>query len=406
MLHWELTAEGVFPTDAGLMLGVSGSCARQWFRDRGGVNPQLTHPVGRLRPRLTIVEREIIMVGVAAKKSIRAIAKELGRHPSTVMRDIALNGGGRGSTGRYRRLYRFGANRGGRDATVSYQAHIAQARSQARARRPKIGKIGRCEPLRVFVEQRLSEKHSPRQIAGVLARAFPDDPEMRVSHETIYRALYVQGRGELRRELTKCLRTGRALRKPRRSASVRRTRIPDMVSIAERPAEAEDRAVPGHWEGDLILGKDQRSQIGTLVERSSGFVILLHLPTSRHPAVVAEAMIDMMRGLPAILRRTLTWDQGLELSHHARITMATDMPIYFCDPHSPWQRGSNENTNGLLRQYFPKGTDLSIYGNDYLDYVAMQLNNRPRERFDFDTPALVLNRLLSNPTTTTVATTS
>jgi IS30 family transposase len=401
---WRLVVQGMTPTDAGPLLGVSGSCAREWFRDRGGVNPQLTDPAGRLRPRLTIAEREVIMIGVAAKKSIRAIAKELGRQPSTVMREIALNGGGRGSTGRYRRLHRFGANRGGWEATVRYQAHLAQARSQVRARRPKVGKIGRCEPLRVFVEQRLNDKHSPRQIAGVLARTFPDDPEMRVSHETIYRALYVQGRGELRRELTKCLRTGRALRKPQRSASVRRTRIADMVTIAERPAEVEDRAVPGHWEGDLILGKNQHSQIGTLVERSTGFVMLLHLPESRHPAVVADAMIDTMRRLPATLRRTLTWDQGLELAHHARITMATDMPIYFCDPHSPWQRGSNENTNGLLRQYFPKGTDLSIYGSDYLDYVALQLNNRPRERFGFDTPAQVLNQLLSNPTTNTVAT--
>ena len=397
---WELIVAGTTPTHAGPLLGVSSGAGRQWFRDRGGVNPQLSDPIGKVRPRLTIVERESIMVGVAAKKSIRAIAREVGRHPSTVMREIALNGGGRGSTGRYRRLHRFGANRGGWDATVTYQAHLAQARSQARARRPKLGKIGRCEPLRVFVEQRLNDKHSPRQIAGVLARTFPDDPEMRVSHETIYRALYVQGRGELRRELTKCLRTGRTLRKPQRSASARRSRIPDMVTIAQRPAEVEDRAVPGHWEGDLIVGKDQRSQIGTLVERSSGFVLLLHLPDSRHPAVVARAMIQTMRRLPATLRRTLTWDRGLEMAHHAHITMATDMPIYFCDPHSPWQRGSNENTNGLLRQYFPKGTDLSIYGSDYLDYVAMQLNNRPRERFGFDTPAQVLNQLLSNPTTT------
>ena len=279
---WELIAQGVTPTDAGPLLGVSGGAGRQWFRDRGGVNPQLTDPAGRLRPRLTILEREIIMVGVASEKSIRAIAKELGRHPSTVMREIALNGGGRGSTGRYRRLHRFGANRGGWDAAVRYQAHVAQSRSQGRARRPNVGKMGRCEPLRVFVEQRLNDKHSPRQIAGVLARTFPDDPEMRVSHETIYRALYVQGRGELRRELTKCLRTGRTLRKPQRSASARRTWISDTVTIAQRPAEVEDRAIPGHWEGDLIIGKEHHSQIGTLVERSSGFVLLLHLPDSRH----------------------------------------------------------------------------------------------------------------------------
>ena len=232
---------------------------------------------------------------------------------------------------------------------------------------------------------------------------------MRVSHETIYKhyyySLYVQGRGQLRRELSTCLRTGRTQRKPRKrtSASQTRSRIPGMVNIAERPPEADDRAVPGHWEGDLIIGKNQASQIGTLVERSSGFVQLLHLPNARTADVVAEGMINAIKDLPEELRRTLTCDQGSEMAEHARISIDAGIDIYFCDPHSPWQRATNENTNGLLRQYFPKGTDLSVHSAEYLAEVAAELNNRPRERYDFDSPAQVLNRLLSNPPNVTVA---
>ncbi|MGO9926319.1 MAG: IS30 family transposase, partial [Mycobacterium sp.] len=252
----------------------------------------------------------------------------------------------------------------------------------------------------------LLKKYSPEQIAGVLAQTYPDRPEMQVSHETIYKALYVQGRGGLRRELSTCLRTGRALRKPRgRTAErERRGRIPGMVNISERPAEAIDRAVPGHWEGDLIIGKDQASQIGTLVERSTGFVQLLHLPESRTADVVAEAMIAKIKELPDELRRTLTWDQGHEMAAHAKISIDGGIDIFFCDPHSPWQRGSTENTNGLLRQYFPKGTDLSVHTVEYLHQVAAELNNRPRKRYGFDSPAQVLDQLLSTPTETTVAT--
>ena len=240
----------------------------------------------------------------------------------------------------------------------------------------------------------------------MLARTYPDRPKMQVSHETIYKALYVQGRGELRRELTKCLRTGRALRKPRGRVGARSGcgRIPGMVNISERPAEVADRAVPGHWEGDLILGKNQHSQIGTLVERSTGFVQLLHLPARRDPETVADAMIATIKTLPEALRRSLTWDQGHEMLRHARISIDAGIDIYFCDPHSPWQRGSNENTNGLLRQYFPKGTDLSVHSADYLAEVAAELNERPRKRFGWDSPAQVLTRLLSSPTQTTVAT--
>jgi IS30 family transposase len=219
-----------------------------------------------------------------------------------------------------------------------------------------------------------------------------------VSDETIYRSLYVQGRGELNRELTRHLRTGRALRKPRRTPGQRLGRIPNMVSISERPPEVEDRAVPGHWEGDVVLGAEGKSAIGTLVERKIGFLLLLQLPDGRGAVAVQQAMITQMSQLPEILRRTLTWDQGTEMANHAQIAAATDLNIYFCDPHSPWQRGTNENTNGLLRQYFPKGTDLSFWGPGYLDYVAAELNNRPRKRLGWKTPAEALDELLSTST--------
>jgi transposase, IS30 family len=346
------------------------------------------------------------MIGTACGESIRSMGRRLNRAPSTIMREIANNGAARGLTGRYRAKYRFGARQAGWDAKSGYSARIAQRRSEQRARRPKTGKLGRCEALRDEVQALLVKKYSPEQIAGLLAKKYPERPEMQVSHETVYRALYVQGRGELRRELTRCLRTGRALRKPR--SRIRGTagqgRIAGMVNISERPADVEDRAVPGHWEGDLIIGKNQASQIGTLVERSTGFVQLLHLPARRDPETVAEAMITTIKTLPDALRRSLTWDQGSEMHQHARISIDADIDIYFCDPHSPWQRGSNENTNGLLRQYFPKGTDLSVHSADYLAEVAAELNERPRKRFDWDSPAQVLNRLLSPPTEATVAT--
>jgi IS30 family transposase len=403
---WELIAAGWASDDAGIAVGVSAKCGSKWFRRFGGVNPRSQEPAGRVRPRLSAGEREQIMIGTAHGESIRSIAARLGRAPSTIMREIHGNGRCREAPGRYRALHRFGANRGGWDARSGYSARIAQLRSEQRARRPKTGKLGRCPALRAQVQALLIKKYSPEQIAGVLATTYPDRPEMQVSHETIYKALYVQGRGELRRELAKCLRTGRALRKPRGRARTTdgRGRIPGMVNISQRPAEVEDRAVPGHWEGDLIIGQNQRSQIGTLVERSTGFVQLLHLPAGRHPEVVADAMIETIKTLPEALRRSLTWDQGKEMSAHARISIDAAIDIYFCDPHSPWQRGSNENTNGLLRQYFPKGTNLSVHSADYLAEVAAELNERPRKRFGWESPAQILNRLLSPPTDTTVAT--
>jgi IS30 family transposase len=403
---WELIADGCLPDDAGEAAGVSGSSARRWLRQRGGVNPQMREPQGQKRPRLTPLERDEISIGTACGESERSIAGRLDRAPSTIMREIVNNGRGHNAMGRYRALHRFGGNRGGWDAKSGYRASIAQVRSEARARRPKAGKLDRNPELCAAVKDLLHKKYSPEQIAGRLPKMYPDRPEMRVSHETIYKYVYVQGRGELRRELSACLRTGRALRKPRKrtSAPGPQRGIPGMINIAERPPEADDRAVAGHWEGDLIIGKNQASQIGTLVERSSGFVQLLHLPNRRSADVVAEEIIKTMKALPETLRRTLTWDQGTELTQHARISVAADIDIFFCNPYEPWQRGTNENTNGLLRQYFPKGTDLSVHSAEYLAEVAAELNNRPRKRHDFDTPAEVLDRLLSQPPQITVAT--
>jgi transposase, IS30 family len=278
-----------------------------------------------------------------------------------------------------------------------YRATIARQRADERGRRPRPAKIAACPRLRAQVQGWLESKWSPEQISTMLKAQFPDDAEMRVSHETIYQSIYVQGRGALRRELAACLRTGRALRKPRRKADERRGRIAGMVMIAERPAEADDRAVPGHWEGDLIIGAAGASAIGTLVERTTRFTMLLHLPHRHEPAAVAAAMTAAMSSLPAQLRRSLAWDQGKEMAGHAQITMATGMPVYFCDPHSPWQRGSNENTNGLLRQYFPKGTNLAVHSREHLHAVAAELNARPRKTLGWRTPAQALDQLLSQP---------
>jgi IS30 family transposase len=276
-----------------------------------------------------------------------------------------------------------------------YRALAAQGHAQYRAARPKTARLAGNDELREWVQARLRENWSPEQISVMLRREFPGRPEMRVSHETIYQAIYVQGRGALRRELAACLRTGRALRKPRRKDGERRGKIPGMVMISERPAEAQDRAVPGHWEGDLIIGAGHQSAIGTLVERSTRFVMLVHLPGGHGAGQVAAAMTEVMGTLPAQLRRSLTWDQGIEMTGHAQIALATDMDIYFCDPHSPWQRGSNENTNGLLRQYFPKGTDLAVHSRGHLQAVAAELNSRPRKTLGWKTPARALDEFLA-----------
>ena len=395
---WGHIKEGMSAGEAGVAVGVSFHSGRRWFADAGGVKPKFPdESAPRKRPRLTLEERNEIQDGVARDEPIREIARRLGRDPATISREIKRNAVCRGQSN-YRARHRFGVKwRGGHDPKPKYRAETAQARAHERARRPKPGKLATNERLREEVQTRLNDKHSPEQIAHRLRVDFPDDKEMRVSHETIYQSLYVQGKGNLRRELHTCLRTGRALRKPRRRADARRGRICGMVNISERPAEVADRAVPGHWEGDLIVGAQGKSAIGTLVERMSRFTLLLHLPDDHTAATVQEAIVTKMAELPSILRKTLTWDQGKEMANHVAIAATAELDIYFCDPHSPWQRGTNENTNGLLRQYFAKGTDLSAFPADYLDYVATQLNNRPRKTLGWKTPAEALDELLSDP---------
>ena len=286
-----------------------------------------------------------------------------------------------------------------------YRAGVGQDVADARRTRPKRRKLEDNPALLAEVVARLEKRHSPEQIAERLRVDFPDDPEMWVSHETIYQALYVQPRGELAKLVKTALRTGRAQRKAQGRKETGQGKLKDMINISERPKEADDRAIPGHWEGDLILGSTASSSaIGTVVERTTGFVVLLHLPTDRTAATLAHAMTAKVPEIPKILRRSLTWDQGSEMALHTKITEATGLPIYFCDPHSPWQRGTNENTNGLLRQYFPKGTDLSFYGPGWLDEVAAELNARPRKRLGWRTPAEELDRLLSDPSTFVAAT--
>jgi transposase, IS30 family len=381
---WRLIADGRSTVDAALEVGVEGSTGRAWFAQAGGMPPlDLAEPKGRY---LVFSEREEIALLRATGLGVRAIARQVGRDASTISRELARGCLKRRPRGRYR-------------------ASVAQFRAEERARRPKPSKLTLHPLLRAYVQQGLVDGWSPEQIAARLVEDFPDDESMRISHEAIYQALFVQGRGGLRRELTACLRTGRALRKPRRRTDGRRERFKDKVMISERPAEVDDRAVPGHWEGDLILGTGGTSAIGTLVERSTRFVMLLHLPNDHRAETVRDAIVQQITTLPEALRRSLTWDQGIELTRHAEITLAADLPIYFCDPHSPWQRGTNENTNGLLRQYFPKDADLGGYSAEHLDGVAAQLNGRPRKTLGFKTPAEVLAQLLSDDQQVGVATT-
>lgn len=376
---WALVREGLSVAEASAVVGVSRFAGMDWYRDRGGVMP-LSRPPVMKRPRLTLEQREEIAVLHAAQVSNCEIARLVGCHKSTVGRELV-----KGST-------TFP------DRRPRYRASTAQLAADHRARRVRGGKLAANARLRAKVQDLLEEELSPEQISAHLQIDFPDDAEMRVSPETIYKALYVQGRGELRRDLHKRLRTGRAVRKVRRVEGERRGRIPAMVNISERPAEVADRAVPGHWEGDLIMGSTaSNSAIGTLVERASRFVMLLHLPDGHGADAVAAAMVETMSRLPQTLRRTLTWDQGVEMTSHPTIAAATGLEIYFCDPHSPWQRGTNENTNGLLRQYFPKSTDLSVYAPDYLEHVAAKLNRRPRKTLGWKTPAQALDELLSDP---------
>lgn len=417
---WAAIARGLQTEEAAAEAGVSAPVAFRWFREAGGMRPSSLRPAsGRY---LSFSEREEIALLRAGGAGVREIAGQLGRAPSTISRELRRNA----------------ATRGGR---FEYRASTAQWHADRRARRPKPAKLATNAKLRRYVQERLAgtvttpggvglagpavrwigrrhgrrkdrrwaQSWSPEQIAKRLPLDFPDDPSMRVSHEAIYQSLYVQGRGALRRELTACLRTGRALRVPRARTKGRAGKgfVRPEIMISERPAEADDRAVPGHWEGDLILGLGS-SAIGTLVERTTRFVMLLHLPRmdghgngprvkngpalAGHGAVaVRDAIAASILTLPEQLRRSLTWDQGAEMAEHAQLRIDTGLDIYFCDPHSPWQRGSNENTNGLLRQYFPKGTDLSRHGSDELAAVALALNTRPRKTLGWRTPAEALN---------------
>ncbi|WP_193043403.1 IS30 family transposase [Mycolicibacterium baixiangningiae] len=408
--YWNHIRRGLSPADAGVAVGVSAGCGWRWFREAGGVKPAKPAVTSSgPRRRLTLEERIEIQAGVHAGESLRSMARRLGRAPSTIKREIDNNGDrpnrSTSPTSGYRRKHAFGARQSGRTAVVRYQASAAHDRCAFNARRPKDRRLATELRLRREVQTRLKLRHSPAQIARRLRVEFPDEPEMWVSHEAIYQAIYLQGRGSLRRELATCLRTKRAVRRPRTRPGERRGRIPNMVMISERPPEVADRAVPGHWEGDLILGStESASAIGTLVERTTRFVMLLHLPHNHGALAVQDAIVAKMAELPEHLRRSLTWDQGKEMANHLAIAAATELDIYFCDPHSPWQRGSNANTNGLLRQYFPKGTDLSVHGPGILDNVAAELNGRPRQTLNWKTPAEALNELLSKPPT--VATTA
>lgn len=326
--------------------------------------------LGHSRSRLRFEDRERISRGIAAGESARTIARALGRAPSTVSREIGRGGG------RHR-----------------YRALGAERAALGRLARPRPGKLSRCPRLRAAVEAGLAERWSPQQISARLRLEHPEDPEMRISHETIYQSLYVQSRGELRSQLAANLRSGRSRRRARGRAG-HRGRIADMAPIAERPPEADGRAVPGHWEGDLLVGKGGRSFVATLVERQTRYVMLAALGGDRTSAHVTAELARLVVRLPAQLVRSLTWDQGKELSEHLRFTAETGVAVYFCDPHSPWQRGSNENTNGLLRQYLPKGVDLAARSQVDLDEIAAELNGRPRQTLGWATPAEKMEELL------------
>lgn len=320
---------------------------------------------------LTFGEREEISRGLAENLSHRRIAGGLDRPQSTVSREVKRNGG-----------------------DSRYRAIGAQRRADELRNRPRIFKIAGNLRLHDAVAERLADDYSPQQVSERLRKEFPDDPEMRVSPETIYQTLFVQARGELKTQLKLALRSGRTQRRPQGSTRPKQARIADMVNISERPAEADDRAVPGHWEGDLIIGKGGKSQILTLVDRTTRFVMLSHVPYDRNADRVALLLSQLVARLPEMLFRSITWDQGVEMADHARFSVKTGIPVFFCDPHSPWQRGSNENTNGLLRQYFPKGTDLSIHTQPEIDAVAARLNRRPRRTLEYDTPAERLNKVI------------
>ena len=364
---WEGWKSGLSMVDIGRGLSRRASGVFRVLRRSGGYAPR---PCVRAKWALREVEREEISRGLAAQMSIRAIARKLGRCPSTISREVKRNGG-----------------------PQSYRAATADAQAWQRARRPQRCRLAQRPRLRDWVAGKLRRDWSPRQIAVGLRRAFPDDERMRVSHETIYRSLFVQARGVLKQELLGHLRQAGLMRRGRKARAVSRHSIVDGVSICERPPEVEDRAVPGHWEGDLLMG-GRYSQIATLVERSSRYVMLIKID-QKEAKTVNAALARTIRRLPAELRRSLTWDRGSEMSAHKDFTVATNVKVYFCDPYSPWQRGSNENTNGLLRQYFPKGEDLSGYSQADLNKIARRLNERPRQRLNWATPHEALKQAVA-----------
>jgi IS30 family transposase len=359
--------EGATHLEAADRVGISPRSVCRLVVEAGGMRPRARKVrAGTLRPE----ERERILVGIVQGESVRAIARQLGRSASTVSRELSRNGG--------------------RDG---YSVWAAQQRADAAAARPKEGWTEARPQLWAQVQELLARRWSPRQISRRLRAEHPSEPQWWVSHEAIYQAIFVQARGELRRELAACLRSGRAVRRPQARAARGSLRIPNMVNIVERPAEADDRAVPGHWEGDLIIGTHNRSQVATLVERTTRFGFLVRLET-RTAEEVARRLAEHVQTLPEHLWRSLTWDQGGEMAGHQDFSIATGIPVYFCDPRSPWMRGTNENWNGLVRQYLPKGTDLSSHTQPDLDRIAAEINGRPRETLDWHTPAERMTELL------------
>jgi IS30 family transposase len=360
-LMWERWQQGDSLHDIARLFDRGHSSIQRILVETGGIRPATRR---RSRLALSLAEREEISRGVTAGRSMRSIAISLGRAPSTISREIGRNGGQKG-----------------------YRASKAEQAAWDRARRPKRCKLVENRGLRRIVAEKLQLEWSPEQIAGWLKRRHPDDEHKRVSHETIYRSLFIQARGALKKELLQHLRRTRVMRRSRHYTQKRDAhgRITDTVSIRERPASVEDRAVPGHWEGDLLFGSNNR-QIATLVERHTRYLLLAKV-NSKDTETVINALIKQAKKLPSELYRSLTWDRGKEMAEHKRFTLATDIKVYFCDPQNPWQRGSNENTNGLLRQYFPRGTDVSIHSQAKLNAVARRLNERPRKTLDYETPA-------------------
>jgi transposase, IS30 family len=354
-------------------VGVSQKTIGRLLAEAGGMPPRWKDRCPR---QLSLVEREEIATGVSAGQSLRTIAAVLGRHPSTVSREVKANGG-----------------------RQAYRAWRAERRAFELARRPKQTLLVSRPRLAAYVTEKLQLRWSPPQISARLKLDHPDDLEMRVSPETIYQTLFVQGRGGLRKELTACLRSGRTMRRAhRRPGSVNPGKLVNMVMISERPAEVEDRAVPGHWEGDLIIGRNGESAVGTLVERSSRYLMLIALPDGRSAPAVRDALARQVQTLPQQLRKSITWDQGKEMAEHLQLSVASGVDVYFCDPYHPWQRGTNENTNGLVRQYLPKGVDLSGYTQTQLDAIANELNGRPRQTLNWLTPSEKLSQFVASTT--------